>query len=218
VSTNLLRPFEGINSSQPRRTRWMSVRLFVVACVLVLLATAGTAIGIGMNFVDDQARLDANGLTPPEMRPVGPRAEVAAGEDWSFMTWRSEDGFCIAYASGSAGDAASSCGHIPAEGARVRSRYLVAALNSPAAASDGLGGMVGLVMPLVARIKLELADGTTKSTLTLPALPILGTDLRAFIIRAELAHLPVGPGTPPLVRAYNFFAADGQLLERVPVG
>jgi hypothetical protein len=172
--------------------------------------------GSGIDFIGEQERLDSLRRVPAEMKASGARVEVARGEDWSFMAWRSPEGFCLAYASRQPRNSCRSCGRIP--GNEAHSRCLVATLATPTGASDGLGAIVGIVMPQVARIDVELADGRVESADTLPAPAPLDTDLRTFLIRTPLDALPVGPGFPPLIRAYRACASDGQLLERLALG
>jgi hypothetical protein len=72
---------------------------------------------------------------PPPFRPVGARVEVARGEDWSFMVYRTADGFGVTY-SRSSGASSNTIGKPPPDESSA-STYIVALLVS-CLASDGL--------------------------------------------------------------------------------
>jgi hypothetical protein len=188
----------------------------VVGCFVALLAIAGGAIGVGLNLVGEQERIDNAGIAPSEMRAIGARVEVARGDDWSLMAWRSQNGFCIASAwagaSGAVSNSVRSCGRVPSEEPGA-SRYLVATLGVPTPASDGRGLVAGIVMPTVSRIEIELADGRVLAARTVAA-PEPLADVRIFLVRAKFDQVPIRPGGLRPVRAYSLFSPDGRLLER----
>jgi hypothetical protein len=166
-----------------------------------------------MGFLEEQERLDSR--APPAMRPTGPRVEVARGDDWSFMVWKSAGGFCVSYAR-LGGGSSRSCGRVPGAQGKA-SACLVVTLGTPAPARDGRGAICGLVTAAVSRIEIELTNGDVVSTQTLPATEVLGTDLRPFLIRTVFPEGPYGPGHPPMIRAYTSVGSDGRILERLAV-
>jgi hypothetical protein len=72
----------------------------------------------------------------------------------------------------------------------------------------------------VARIEVELVDGRVLVARTQEAPDALNIDARLFLIRAPLDFVPPDQDEPPRspVRAYISYGADGQPLERFPVG
>jgi hypothetical protein len=162
------------------------------------------------NFVDEQERLDAL----RQFRPAEPRAEVAHGEDWSFMVYRTADGFGVTFARHGGGSAhAIGSGPLREGGA---SKYIVVMLGAPYPASDGRGVICGLVTAAVSRVEVELRDGAVASAETLPSPDALATDLRTLLIRPRFDGKPlgIGPGQPPVVRTFSCLASDGLVLER----
>lgn len=70
-------------------------------------------------------------------------------------------------------------------------------------------------MPNVARVEVEVRDGTRISALTEAARDVLEADLRTFVIRTTFDGQPFGPGFPPMVLEYVLFASDDTVLERL---
>jgi hypothetical protein len=68
----------------------------------------------------------------------------------------------------------------------------------------------------VARVEVQLRDGTTLSVLTEAAPDALEDGLRTLVIEAPADEQPFGPGYPPFVLEYVLFASDGSVLERLP--
>jgi hypothetical protein len=200
------RPFSRVVLSRRRY-------VVVVGCLVAVLAMAGFALGVGLNFLGEQERIDSTGRAPSDMRAVGSRVEVARGDDWSLMAWRSPAGFCIAYAWSDVTHSVRSCGRIPS-GESGASRYLVATLGVPAPASDRQGIVAGIVTPAVSRIEVELADGRVLAARTLPSPAALGADIRIFFLRTRFDQVTPRPGGVRPVRAYTSFGSDGSLLER----
>jgi hypothetical protein len=190
----------------------------LVASVLTVLVAAGATVAMSLNFdfLNEQAQIDTSGVIPPAMRAKGARVEVTRGDDWSFMAWRSAEGYCVAYASTGLGNSKRSCGRVPQEAGGM-SRYLVATLGV-LGTNDSPAAFVGLIMPEVSRIEIELAGGRVISTDTREAPTELDTSLRTFLIRTQLREGPIRIGSGPRVRAYSSFAADGKLLERLTIG
>jgi hypothetical protein len=73
-------------------------RLAIVVALLALLGIAGTAVGVGINFLAEQERVDRRLWSPPELSAVGARVEIERGDNWSFMAWQNAGGVCVAYA------------------------------------------------------------------------------------------------------------------------
>jgi hypothetical protein len=193
-------------------------RTALLVAVAVLVAGAGSALGVGLSdYLSRQAAVDEQPWTPPEMKAVGARVEVARGADWSFMAWRSTQGICVAYAAGTADRWARACGFAP--GSRPTSqnpsRYLGVLLTAGGedGASDGLGAIVGAVAPSVARVNLELSDGRTLSARTQKAPSPLEVPVRFFLVRSRLdASHTTPPG--PRVTSITSYGPDGTRLER----
>jgi hypothetical protein len=158
------------------------------------------------------AGCDPDERVPAAFRPIGPEIEVASNGDWSISVSRSHDGFCISHA-GSTGSRGITAGRLPQPGGR--SQHIVAILGKPAARSGSVGFVTGLVMPSVARVQVELRDGTHISALTEAAPDALEADLRTFAIMTPFDGQPFGPNFPPLVREYVFLASDDAVLERL---
>jgi hypothetical protein len=187
-------------------------RYIVLAAALIALVVAavGTAVGLGFDFLAEQERVDRQPWTPPWSKPTGTRVEVARGQDWSFMAWKTQDGLCVTYAAG-AEDWGRSCGGPPdVAGDRFSSDYLIATLLTPSNAADGRGAIVGAVTDEVARVELELTDGRVLSAPTEESPAALDTDARLFIIRTPL-EAPPNP-----LRAYIIYGSDGERLGRYP--
>jgi hypothetical protein len=64
-----------------------------------------------LDFLAHQELVD--GRAPPEYHPIGQRVEIARGEDWSVMAWRTKDGFCIAHAPQRWGCSGRAIGRLP---------------------------------------------------------------------------------------------------------
>ena len=165
-----------------------------------------------VDLLAQQERLDARRLRA--FRAAGPRVEIARGKDWSVMAWRTSDGFCIAHAHAHGGSGCS-VGHIPCTNPGDVPSYVVASFGTPATDRDGCGLIGGLVVPTVARVEVELRDGTVMSASTLPAPDALGADLRTFLILTPFDDQPFGPSHPPAVRVYTLIGSDGRVLQRL---
>jgi hypothetical protein len=192
-------------------------RIALIAGVAGLIAFAGSALGVGLSdYLSQQEAIDNQAWTPPDMKAVGARVEVARGADWSFMAWKSTKGICVAYAAGAADGWARSCGFLPGSTAGPdASKYLGVLLTSASddGVSDGLGAIVGAVGPPVARVDLELSDGRVISARTQAAPPALKAAVRLFLVRTRLV---VSGGTPPgpRVNSITSYGRDGTRLER----
>jgi hypothetical protein len=137
--------------------------------------------------------------------------EIASGDGWSVTVYRTADGFGVSYARASGGSSFAT-GTFPFSEGRA-SRYIVVALGAPDPASDGRGMFCGLVAASVARVEVEVRDGSVVSAETLPLPNVLATDLRAFLLRPRPDGRPLSLSDPP-TRAFSCLAADGSVLER----
>jgi hypothetical protein len=193
-------------------------RRLALAAAVASLGLVGSAVGVGIevDFLGEQERVDRELWTPPEYRPSGARVEVARGPDWAFMAWLSGRGVCVAWAAGSATNWARACGAEPLAGdTDPRSpEHLITALFSTSAGADGQAAVVGAVTASVRRVELELADGGTVAAYAEPAPVALATDARLFLARVP----PEAFGNPTVthfpIRAYVFYGPDGRELER----
>jgi len=84
-----------------------------------------------------------------------------------------------------------------------------------ASRKEAVGFVTGLVSPNVARVDVELRDGTIISAQTEPAPNTLDADLRTFVITTAFDKQPLGPSFAPWVREYVLRASDGAVLERL---
>jgi hypothetical protein len=166
----------------------------------------------GSDFVARQGRGDDRVM--PKFRPLGPRAEIARGADWSVMVSRAQGGFLIEHAH-SDGGSGRTIGRLPDGG--DSSQYVVAIVGTPARRENGVGLVAGLVTANVARVEGQLSDGTSVAAQTEPAPDALGADLRMFVITTPFGHRPFGLGHPLLVHECVLFASDGAFLERLPL-
>jgi hypothetical protein len=159
-----------------------------------------------------EAEWDSDDRVPPMFRPIRPEGEIARGADWSVTVGRTQDGFCISAAHGDGGVGYAS-GRLPSPGGR--SKHVVVLLGCPVASREGVGFVAGLVMPNVARVEVELRDGTIISDQTETAPNTLDAELRTFVITTPFDEQPLGPDFAPWVREYVLLASDGAVLERL---
>ena len=159
-----------------------------------------------------EAEWDSDDRVPAMFRPIGPRVEIAGGADWSLMVSRVQDGFCISHAH-SDGGSAFAAGRLPSPVSR--SKHAMAIVGTPASWEGGVGFVTGLVMPNVARVEVQLRDGTRISAPTEATPDALEADLRTFVIRTPFDEQPFRPDYPLLVREYVLFASDDAVLERL---
>jgi hypothetical protein len=159
-----------------------------------------------------EAEWDSDDRVPPMFRPIGPGVEIARGADWSVMVSRAQDGFCISHAHS---DGGTSVAHGRLPGAGSRSKHVVVIVGTPARQKEGVGFIAGLVMPNVARVEVQLRDGTVISAQTEAAPDALEADLCTFVITTPFDEQPLGPGFSPRVHEYVLFASDYTVLERL---
>jgi hypothetical protein len=150
---------------------------------------------------------------PAMFRPIGPQIEITDDADLSIKVSRARDGgFCILHAR-SGGGSGVTAGRLP--GPDDRSKHVVAIVGTPATRKEGVGFVTGLVMPNVARVKVQFRDGSCISAPTEAAPDALEADLGTFVIRTPFDGQPFGPDYPPMVREYVLFASDDAVLERL---
>lgn len=211
--------------SRKVRPRHSRQRLVLALAAAVLLAVAGTAVGLSVNLLAQQEHFHANLADDPQR--LGPLVEVASGEDWALIAWRSEVGICLDFAV--PGNSPFSCG-FPVRGQRQAQQdsgagqpiHAVAGFVSGGGlvGGDGETTIFGVAARNVATVKVELRDGTIVNTAIFDAPPKLDENLRFFVARVSLSPEPTSDGTLPLpshdpVRAYNAYDRDGGLIERV---
>ena len=200
------------------------VRLVTAGGIAALLIAVGTATGLGIDFFAALDEVDRRPWTPPDVRRVGPRAEIARGEDWAVAAWKSAGGLCVAHAAGAAARWSVACGPHPDRGDDKTSDYLITLLVVPHSgqpldegdAKDGLGTIVGAVTAEVARVELTLADGRMLRADAARAPAALDTPARLFVVRTLLERPQLGTTSP--VRALAAYGRDGRRLERFPLG
>jgi hypothetical protein len=191
------------------------------AALAVVLAIAGTAVAVGIkvNFLAQQERFHAQ--EPEDPHRIGPLVQVASGDGWALIAWRSDVGLCLDFAVPD--NSPFACG-LPVRGAGS----LAAGSGPPIHAvdgflsgsnlvgvSDGRATVFGVAASDVAKVKVELADGRLVDTELFDAPAALRTDVRLFIVRLQLGALErTAEGG---VHAFLAYASDGRLIERVTV-
>lgn len=200
---------------RPHRPR---KRLALVFAGVAVLALAGTAIGVGVNLLDQQERFHAT--APDDPRRLGPLVEVASGDDWALIAWKSEVGVCLDFAI--PGNSPFGCG-FPVRGAKPATDSSGAGLPTHAVAGTVSGGglvggdgkttIFGVAAREVAAVRVELRDGRVVNTSLYDAPPDLGVELRIFIVRLPLP--PQGLRGEGPVRAFSAYDKNGALIERV---
>jgi hypothetical protein len=215
LRANLLDAIERDRS--PARTS----RRIAVAGVLALIALlvgAVTAVGGGIDFLGALERHDEQRWTPPEALPIGPRAELERGEDWSFVVWATGEGACVAYAAGSATSYAIACGR-PHQPRGEGPEHLITLLVTPGGehkSADGRGAIAGSVTSDVPRVELELVDGRVVTAYTREAPSAVKTSARFFLVRVPLEFRD--PRRGAALPTITFYADDGRRLERFEFG
>jgi hypothetical protein len=91
----------GASANAPRRQRAWKLRprrsrLVLAVAIFVLLAVVGTAVGVGVNLLNQQERFDEQReRIPGEPKRIGPLVEITSGPGWSLVAWRSNGGICL---------------------------------------------------------------------------------------------------------------------------
>lgn len=198
----------------PRRAR---KRLVIALAVVLLLSLGGTAVGVGFDLLRQQEGFHASVSDDPTR--LGPLVEVASGDGWALIAWRSEAGLCLDFAIPR--NSPFACG-FPVPGAKRGSgtsgsgTHAIAGFFSGGnlVGGDGKATIFGAAAPDVAAVKVELGDGRIIEAPLQEAPPELRTDVRFFLLRLTLAQLERGRESP--VRAYSAYDRGGGLIERVP--
>lgn len=203
--------------------RHMPRPLALVAALVVLLALAGTAvavgIGVGVNFLTQQERFHAQ--VPDDPQRVGPLVQVASGDGWALIAWRSDVGLCLDFAVPD--NSPFVCG-LPVRGAGSLSAGMGPPIHAVdgflsgstlVGVSDGKATVFGVAASDVAKVKIELADGRLVDTELFDAPAALRSHVRLFIVRLRLGALErtVEGG----VHAFRAYDRDGRLMERKTV-
>jgi hypothetical protein len=196
-----------------RRTRGRKRLAFAVAAATVL-ALGGTAVAVdvGRDLLAQQERFHAQ--APNDPRRVGPMVEIASGESWAMIAWKTDDGsVCLDYAV--PGASPFRCGfrvpgamdpNDPSRGGLPFQVVDGSWMGGPGlVGGDGMTAIVGVAVPEVAALEIELGGGGVLEAPLYDAPPELDAELRFFVVRAR--------DTQSAYRAYD---ADGRLIERVP--
>lgn len=201
--------------SRPQRAR---KRLVLALAAAALLALAGTAVAVGVDLLAQQERFHAG--VPDDPQRLGPLVEVASGDDWALIAWKSEVGICLDFAI--PGNSPFGCG-FPVRGAKPATDASGAGLPTHAVAGfvsggglrggDGKATIFGVAARDVAAVEVELRDGSVVEAPLYDAPPELDLELGFFIVRLQLP--PQGLRGDGPVRAYSAYDHDGRLIERV---
>jgi hypothetical protein len=205
---------------RPRRARRRLVLALVTAA---LLAIAGTAAGLGVSLLTQQERFHARLSDDPQR--LGPLVEVASGDDWALIAWKSEVGICLDFAI--PGNSPFECG-FPVRGAKPATdsgagapvHAVAGFVSGPGlVGGDAKTTIFGVASRDVATVEVELRDGQIVDAPLHDAPPELDEPLRFFIVRLPLPpHVPVSESLPRVydpVRAYSAYDSKGRLIERV---
>jgi hypothetical protein len=208
--------------NRSRRSRLASVfspgkKLAVALAALVVLAFAGTAIGIGIDLLTQQERFHAN--MPDDPDRVGPLVEITSGERWALIAWNSNVGVCLDFAI--PGNSPFSCG-FPVRGAKRATDASGAGLPTHAVAGSVSGGglvggdekttIFGVAALDVATVAVELSNGQAIGAPLYDAPPELAAKVQFFIVRLRLPSTGLSGQGP--VRAFLAYDHDGRLIER----
>jgi hypothetical protein len=205
--------------SAPRRP---GKQIILVLAVLAMLALAGTAVGVGINLLTQQERFHAKMPNSPHRR--GPFVEVASGDNWALIAWRSESGICLDFAI--PGNSPYGCG-FPVRGAKDATDALGAGLPIHAVGGffsqgnlvggDDKASIFGVAAHEVAAVKVELRDGRIVDAPLYDAPRDLKADVHFFVIRLSVPNVGPNwrPGVASPVRAYSAYNSHGGLIERV---
>ena len=223
--------------SEGRNRRWRRGRrrsLLVAFAATVVLALAGTAVGVGITLLDQQELFHA--ASPDDPERLGPLVEVASGESWALIAWQSEFGLCLDFAI--SGNSPFGCG-FPVRGAKAATDssgsgppvHAVAGQVSGGGlvGGDGKTTIFGVAAEDVAAVKVELRDGNIVDAPLYDAPPELHAKVRFFIVRLLLAPAERDPdrapreygpggaslGTDHPVRAFIAYDRKGNVIERV---
>jgi hypothetical protein len=201
----------------PRRR--MRRPMLVAAALLVLLALAGTAVGVSVSLLAQQKRFHAEFPGTPDR--IGPLVQITSGDSWALIAWRSKEGLCLDFAVPD--NSPFRCG-FPVRGTGSSGAgqgppvHAVAGFLSGSnlvGVSDGKATMFGVAAKNVSTVKVELSDGRLINTELFDAPPRLVYPVKLFIVRFSFGDLERTPEGG--VRAYRAYDASGRLMERVSI-
>jgi hypothetical protein len=182
-----------------------------------VLGLAGTAVGVGIDRVEQQEVFHAS--RPDDPQRIGPLVEVASGDDWALIAWKSTVGICLDFAI--PGNSPFGCG-FPVRGAKPATDASGAGLPKHAVAGfvsggglvggDGKTTIFGVAAHEVAAVKVELRDGRVVDTSLYDSPPGLDAEVGFFIVRLALPPQRFRDEGP--VRAYIAYDRDRNLIER----
>lgn len=191
-----------------------------VALVLTaLLVTSGAALAvrfdIGPGFLagaDESSKGD-----PSSPHLLGERVRIATTNDRAIYAWKSTRGICVA-AVAQAGRGASGCG-FPVIGSpndvAVRQPEPNRFVGGVASREGSQIDVVGVAAEAVARVDVELADGSVLRADMWTAPKTLETPLRVFYVRARAITSVGESGMQRHVAALVAYDRDGKQLDRL---
>lgn len=212
-----------VQARSRRRKGWIRSlpkrrRLMVALVAATVLGLAGTAVGVGIDRIEQQTVFHAS--RPDDPQRVGPLVEVASGDDWALIAWKSNVGICLDFAI--PGNSPFGCG-FPVRGAKSATDASGAGLPNHAVAGfvsggglvggDGKTTIFGVAAHEVAAVKVELRNGRVVDASLYDAPPELDAEVGFFIVR--LALPPQGFRDEGPVRAYSAYDRDRNLIDRI---
>jgi hypothetical protein len=197
---------------RPERSPMLRRRGVVAIAVLAVLAVTGTAVGVSLDLLTQQKR--AEQIDPNGPKPVGPHVQIAGGADWALIAWKSDRGLCLAF--DVPGNWTSGCG-FPVAGAisptdTAEAANVVAGLSATGLSAGGRVFAAGVTDATVARVDVELTDGSVLHAQMYPARPEFGT-VRFFLVRASLEQ--ANRSRAGAVQAFRAYDAAGRLRQQV---
>lgn len=221
VLTQSSRSDDARRSSSDRGGKRTPRRLVLALAGAALLVLAGTAIGVGSSLLDQQGRFHATAPDDPDR--LSPLVEIASGEKWALIAWKSESGVCLDYAV--PGNSAFGCGwrvpgalppDDPSRGGLPFQVVHGAALGGGGfVGGDGMTAIVGVAAAAVTALEVEIADGRIIAAPLYDAPADLGVGtLRFFVLRVRLpTEIDYGRANP--VRAFRAYDSERRLIARV---
>jgi hypothetical protein len=198
-------------------------RLLVAAIALGALTTASAAIALRTSLLDRD--IEAHRLFDPatlQPAPATSFATIAQGTDWALIGWTSVRGICVDYvfedpATSSGENGASGCGSSIIGGPPDTlftqpspSNYVTPLVTGPMAGQPWV--ICGPLAPQVARVVVEMKDGSRFPAIIYEAPQSLKVRLRFFLLRASEATSNVSSRQTPF-KDVQVFNATGRLLQ-----
>jgi hypothetical protein len=204
---HLVAQLAGQDAAIPDRPRFRLHRraLLLAAAVLALLAT-GSAVGVRSDWFDR--------WSPPELKRIGPRLQVASSGEWALTAWKSSRGVCVGILEAEK-PISGGCG-FPVVGAAPDLMY---PQQPPQHLIGGMYGSqsgdrvyaAGIVAEHVERAEVELRDGRVVTVEIVEAPDELALAVDFFFV----ADVPVDQGFRSGVRAFNALEESGRRLDRL---